>query len=123
MKKFVKKQTSKNTVVKQLININKLQLNLIKKTQIFFIKHFMFIKGPRGIIVYSFFQNSLKYNITFEKNFLIICRNWINVENKLKLLKADNLRLFHLIQNLINGVHFFFFEKTSVSRYWVTSLD
>jgi ribosomal protein L6P/L9E len=96
---------------KQSIITNTIQIKLIKETQVFFLKHFMFIKGPRGIVLYSSLKACSKYSIVLEKNCLTIRRNFFNTEKNLKLIKSDNSQLLNLIKNLIAGVQFFFSQK------------
>nr|YP_009476616.1 ribosomal protein L6 [Chroomonas placoidea]AVM81109.1 ribosomal protein L6 [Chroomonas placoidea] len=125
----MKKQVYKNTINSKMLKkqptiINTLQLKLRKETQVFFIKHFIFLKGPRGIILYSFFKEYAKYDLTLEKNLLTISRNLMN--NKVGLVAFDKLKLSNLITNLIEGVHFFFSKKLLLVgiglRAWIKTL-
>lgn len=82
-------------------------INLLNKTHIFFYKNFIIVKGPRGIICYSKFNDYSKYKVIFNKNFLTISfiDNLIN-ENNLKLTKLNDL-----IEKLMFGVNYFFSKK------------
>ena len=87
---------------KSLITTNVIQLKLIKETQIFFIKYKIFIKGPRGIVLYSSFKNGSKYNLTLDKHSLTICKNFFINEKNIRLIKSDNVKLINL--TMIGGI-------------------
>jgi large subunit ribosomal protein L6 len=86
------------------------KINLIENTKIFFFKHNILISGPRGIIIYNNLINYQNFTFFVSKTELSCFQNSKINKNKCKDSK-NSLKLYNLLDTLINNVHYFFSKK------------
>lgn len=102
------------------------KINLLENTKIFFFKQNMVISGPRGLIVYKNLINYQNFSFSISKTDLSCFQNNNRQIDKNKDIK-NFLKLYNLLNTLINNVHFFFSKKLILvgvgMRAWVKHLQ